>query len=281
MKTVSLSLVLLAAIFVSFKEQEQPVIHLQGTIADVNGIGIPYVNIGISEKAVGTVSTKHGKFDLTIPADFSRDSLTISSVGFEASVIAIDSLVKSKKLSNITFILQRSFVSLPEVIVSSNPLKHKVIGNKTRSKFLSGGFSSSDLGSEAGTRIKIKRSPTFLDSVSFHLSYNKMDSLKVRVNIYDMSTGDPGINLLPENVIIKLGNKRTGIVNIDLTKYKLRLKDDILVALELVEAAGDAQSGVFLSASVLGAPTYYRETSQAKWKKYESLSLGINCSVRF
>ncbi len=281
MKTVSLSLVLLAAIFVSFEERDQPSTHLQGTIADDKGIGIPYVNIGISGKAVGTVSTEHGKFELTIPADYSRDSLRISSVGFEASVIAIDTLVKSNKLSNITFILRRSFVALPEITVSSNPLKHKVIGNETRSKFLSGGFSSSDLGSEAGTRMKIKRSPTFLDSVSFHLSYNKMDSLKVRVNIYDLSTGDPGINLLPENVIIKLGNRRTGMVNIDLRKYRLRLKDDILVALELVEAAGDARSGVFLSSSVLGAPTYYRETSQAKWKKYKTLSLGINCSVRF
>ena len=109
MKILAICSLVLAAMIISFSEPEQPTIRLEGTIADDKGIGIPYVNIGISEKAVGTVSTEHGKFDLAIPVDYSRDSLTISSVGFEASVIAIDSLVKSNKLSNITFISDHLF----------------------------------------------------------------------------------------------------------------------------------------------------------------------------
>ena len=74
-----------------------------------------------------------------------------------------------------------------------------------------------------------------------------MDSLKVRVTTFsDCQQETAGINLLPENVLINLGNRRTGMVNIDPQKTGSDLKDDILVALELVEAAGTLQRCFFI-----------------------------------
>lgn len=249
-----------------------------GTVSDQQGRPIPYVNIGVVEKNAGTVSDIKGQYSIELGAQFLADKLQFSSIGYQSKTESISELVKLAGQHDI--VLLSSFVNLEKVIVTPKQLRTRILGNTTRSKFMSGGFSSNDLGAEAGTRIRIKKDPTYLDKVSFHLSYNKLDSVKVRLNIYAMKNGHPDQNILQENIIMHLSNKQTGKVDIDLSKFDMIIKDDILVALQLVEGKGDFQSSVFMSASVFGAPTYYREASHAVWKVYKGISIGINATVQ-
>jgi len=253
---------------------------VKGRVVDSTGKAIPYVNIGIKEKNIGTVSDITGNFEIKITSSYLTEKLEISSIGYQHQVLALQQLASADSNKLIEIRLAATYQQLQDVVITPKELRVKVLGNTTKSKFLSGGFSSSDLGAEAGTHIKIKR-PSHLEKVDFHISYNKLDSIKVRLNIYAMKNKELGENILPENVIINLGNKQTGNIEIDLSKYNLVAKDDILVALELVEVKGDAKSSVFVSSSILGTPTYYRETSQAKWKIYKGLSIGINITVKY
>lgn len=53
---------------------------------------ISYVNIGIINSSVGTISNSDGTFFIRIPNDHANDSLTFSALGFEPKHIPIQSL---------------------------------------------------------------------------------------------------------------------------------------------------------------------------------------------
>jgi len=255
---------------------QQNYIMLKAKAVDSLRNGIPYVNIGIAEKDIGTVSDSIGNFMLKIPQNLGNESLLFTSVGFEDRSIPVQQLLSAHEI-----FLTAKFQQLQQVVVLPKQLSIKVLGNTTQSMFLSAGFSSGNLGAQAGTRIRIRHAPAYLEKVNFHLSYNKLDSIKVRLNIYEMKDGIPGNNILPENVIISIPDKKAGNFEIDLSKYNLTVKDDILIALELIQAKGDATSGVYMSASLFGNPTYYKETSQSEWKKLGKVSIGINVTVKY
>jgi hypothetical protein len=259
--------------------QSQSPIAIRGRVTDTNGVSIPYVNIGVPGKNSGTVSDLNGSFNLEIDDRFLGDSVEFSSIGYDSKAFSIKDLTKLN-VSTHTIVLISRFTSLQQITVTPKQWRKRVLGNTTKSKFMSGGFSSNDLGAEAGTRIKIRKDPTYLEKISFHLSYNKLDSIKIRLNIYEIKNGKPAENILPQNIILSLSNKQVGSIEIDLSKYALVVKNDILVALQLIQGKGDFKSGVFMSASMFGSPTYYREASHATWKAYKGLSIGINATVR-
>jgi len=263
-----------------YSQSDSNHILIRGKIIDSNGKPIAYANIGIPAKDIGTVSDISGNFEIKIPKEFLSEKLEISSIGYQSRNYTIQELVNSDSNQMTEIKLEILYQSLQDIVIVPNQMRTKVLGNTTRSTFMSGGFSSNDLGGEAGTRIKIKKE-VYLQKVDFHISFNKLDSIKLRLNIYAMHNGEPGENILPENIIVQLLNKQTGNIEIDLSKYKIRVHDDILVAFEFIEGKGNVKSGVFVSASLLGAPTYYRTTSQAKWKEYKGISIGINVTVKY
>jgi len=253
---------------------------IRGRIIDSVNRPIAYANIGVSGKDIGTVSDVSGNFELKIPKEYLSEKLEVSSIGYKSKIYLVKELINAALAQVIEIKLQIQYQALNDVVVVPKSMRTKILGNTTRSKFMSGGFSSNDLGGEAGTRIKIKKE-VYLQKVDFNISYNKLDSIKLRLNIYAMHDSGPGENILPENVIVHLANKQTGNVEIDLSRYKIRVQNDILVAFEFIEGQGGIKSGVFVSASLLGAPTYYRTTSQAKWKEYKGVSIGINVTVKY
>src|ERR1700743_570917 len=56
---------------------------ISGKVIDAdNKEMLPYVNIGIKHKNIGTVSTKNGSYSILIPAQDEDDTLTFSMVGY-------------------------------------------------------------------------------------------------------------------------------------------------------------------------------------------------------
>src|SRR6187455_2270243 len=67
-----------------------------GIVKDsVSSKPLSYVNIGIVNKDVGTVSDKDGKFSITIDEKFNNDSLRISIVGYETRIFKISEFKSS------------------------------------------------------------------------------------------------------------------------------------------------------------------------------------------
>ena len=65
--------------------------------------------------------------------------------------------------------------------------------------------------------------------------------------------------------------------------YNIALYDDAIVTLEWVESEGENNKGeaIFFSLGLFNSGTLYKETSQAKFKKYSNMGVGFNIDVKY
>jgi len=255
---------------------------LIGEVKDLNtNKALPYVNIGVLNKEIGTVSNKNGNFELNLSDNHVNDTIRISMIGYKHKIYLVKNLLEQK--GTIQIKLEEDISELEEIIIGAKGLKHKIIGNKTETKFINAGFSYNYLGAEMGIRINIKKSPTYVDAFNFSVSQNRLSAkVKFRLNIYNIEKGKLGKNILKDNIFIPVESKQTGIVSVDLKKYNIILKDDVIVTLEWVETEGENNQGeaIFFSLGVLTSGTYHKESSQGKMKKLKGMGVGFNFNVR-
>ena len=137
------------------------------------------------------------------------------------------------------------------------------------------------LGSETGIKIRLGKNPVLLKSFAFNISENRLDTAVFRMNIYHFKKGVPSENILQKNVLIPIG-KQIGRYLVNLTDYKLVMKDDILISLEWIEGSSSAsqKGSIFLSAGFLNSATWHRLTSQGEWKKASGIGVGFNVVVQ-
>jgi len=256
---------------------------LSGTLKDsYTNEALPFVNIGISEKEIGTVSNKNGNFELHLERGNIDDTLRISMIGYKTKTVLIKNLYSQN--DNIQIKLEEEISELEEVIVGAKGLKKRTIGNKSETKFLNVGFSYDQLGAEIGIRINVRKDPTYVDTFNFSVSHNRLSTKSTfRLNIYHIVNGEPAENILKNNIIIPVESRQTGVISVDLTKYDIVLKDDVIVSLEWVENEGNTKKGeaIFFSLGLLTSGTYHKETSQGKLKKLKGLGVGFNMDVMY
>lgn len=96
---------------------------LRGTIQNTEDkSSLPYVNIGISQKGVGTVSDAKGIFNLQLTDKITKkDTLIFSCIGFETKKFLVAELLPSKNLIE----LKPLPTALEEVVVKAKKLKAK------------------------------------------------------------------------------------------------------------------------------------------------------------
>jgi hypothetical protein len=250
---------------------------LTGAIKDRKlNLPLPYVNIGILNKDVGTTSDTKGEFELPLLESNVNDTLRISMVGYEPAVIYLKDVFKKQKLT-LNVRLQERTDELREIVITDKKLTKRVLGNKTESKFFGGRFASGDLGSEIVIKIKIKDAPTYLDTFSFNISYNEGDTSTFRVNIYEIKNGLPDKNVLADNILVKISGQ-TGKIDVDLSRYNAIVNGDFFIGLEWVE--GKSNSGVVFSSGFVNKGTYYRKASQGRWKKFP-MGVGFNVTAKY
>ena len=73
---------------VSFAQE----IEFKGVIMDSFNTPIPYVNIGILHKSIGTVSNDLGEFSLKLHESMKSDTIRISCFGFESKKIIVENI---------------------------------------------------------------------------------------------------------------------------------------------------------------------------------------------
>lgn len=239
---------------------------------------LAYVNIGVIGKNIGTVSSVNGDFKIIIPTGHDTDTIRVSSIGYEPMSIKVSTFRKTLKLSNRIKLIPK-VVSLKEFVVSSRELKEKVLGNTTTSTSVTGGFSSNELGNEIGVKIKIKKSPTYVKDFNINIVENIYDTLKFRINFYDIKNGLPNKRLFDKNVIV-VTTLKEGKLTVDLSDYAIVVEDDFIVAIEWIEDLGKTD-GLRFSCGFLGKSIIARQTSQGKWTKITGVSVGINVRVKY
>ena len=162
---------------------------------------IPWVNIGIPNQALGTVSSEDGSFSL--PYVKLEDEVVISCLGFETQTLTIEQLQQQT-----TILLKEKPYTSPAVLVEAKPIgPTTILGGKIDKKKRSVGFGSNELGAQIGAHIKIKKE-TVLQSAHFTINHAQGDSVLYRVNIYTFQKGRIGESLLPSNLLIHTKQKK-------------------------------------------------------------------------
>jgi hypothetical protein len=159
--------------------------QIKGKCVDENGKGIPYVNISIKGKAIGTVSNLEGAFSIENSSITDNDFLIFSHLNFEKKIIRIPSQLEHVKLN-------AKVENLKEVIVSNKnkKVKEKIVGTITETESLLVYFTSNRLGTELGKVITVKKNKVYdLKNVQFNLPEFGYKSATFRINFYAVVDG--------------------------------------------------------------------------------------------
>ncbi len=267
-----------------FSTEKPQEILLSGKIQDSKTKeNLAYVNIGVLNKEIGTVSTKEGTFEFQLLESNVNDTVRISMIGYKPQTLLIKNLFNKK--NGIQVNLEEEVAELKEVVVTAKKWKKKTLGNNTKSTFIGHLFYYEQLGKEMGIRMNVGRRPTFVDSFNFHISYNRFSAKSFfRLNMYKIKNGKPDENVLKENIIISVEPKQTGMISTNLRAYDIVLTEDVITTLEWVDNEGEIKptEALIVSVGLLTGGTYERGSKESKMKKkLKGMGLGFTMDVRY
>ena len=256
--------------------------QIRGKCVDQYGKGIPYVNISIKEKSIGTVSNLNGDFFIENSFVKENDAIIFSHLNFEKKTIEIP--LKTNEIQLVTKI-----ESLKEVVVSNRKrkFKEKIVGTKTETDNVVTCFTSNNLGTEIGKIITVKKNKVYdLKSVQFNIPDFQYKSVTFRINFYEIKNDT--ISLIKENGkdnIIKI--TKSGMVKFDLTDQYLSFEKDFLVAVEWIDYENNGNNAnesnmIQFSSTVFSGPYVSRDNVNLKWQNKKlimNLGVGIHLKV--
>jgi predicted choloylglycine hydrolase len=210
-------------------------VTVRGRVVGKEKLPVPYANIGIAGKNIGTLSDPDGKFEITIPASSLSDTLFFSALAHEQRGIIL-----SRKLeeSTIEVLLEKQPIVLEEVSVVGKKIKTKVgrlgwMGGKDGILPLD----TAQGGGAVALLVEAPSIPIHLESLQVRLMYNSKDTANFRFHVYayDSITGVPGEELLSEEIML-LETKRFGWMRFDLSRYDIRLNNKrFFIAFEWID----------------------------------------------
>jgi len=250
---------------------------ISGMVYETDGEGIPYVNIGVVNRGIGTVSDAMGNYRLNIDSAKINDTLMLSSLGYKPIKIAVSEL--RKEAQPLDFLMEQEFISLNEVTIIPKKVTPVILGNTFKSPGIQAGFTSDDLGSEAGTLMKTRKNRKYyLKTAGFYVAKCEYDSILFRLNVYDYSKGEIGENLLPRPVYV-LVRKGDFHKQINLNDYYIETENDFVVTLEWIEDLADKQEQFMFCTGLMGGGILWRKTSQDAFRKLSGFGVSIYCEA--
>lgn len=239
---------------------------------------LPFVNIGLVDKNIGTVTDEEGYFQLEVdPLKYGKANLRFSMIGYESKTFLLEEYLQNEL---IVVPLAEEATALEEVVITTKRtnFQTKLLGNKTTSKFIYASFTTNKLGNEMGFVVRQRKRPMILKKFNISLVENDYGPIRFRLNFYSVQNGLPTTTLLKENIIIET-DITSGIVTKDLTPYEIVIDEGFFVAIEWIEDLGPGK--LFFSGSFFGSPLIAREVSQGTWTKVGVASVGMNVEVRY
>lgn len=261
----------------------------KGKVLDAKtGQVIPYVNIGIVEQGVGTVSDEEGLFHLYFEKDQvnSQTNILFSALGYAPLNIPVEKMPLVFNEYPV-FKMNPERVALNEVVVSNKGDRFitDLIGYKNFGEKTFGYWKDQiALGGELATRIVAKSGLRRLDRFQFEVFYNPSDSLLLRVNIYEddgpMGSPKTNLNTSGKNILVTV-KKNDRMVWVDLKPYDIYVKNDFMVSLELLKVYGEEELGLILAAAFNKYGSYRKYASQDKWERIDDSNMGYYLETQF
>ena len=266
MKTQLLSILLLLSVAAPAVAQST----IGGTIRSARSHeALPYVNIGVVGKALGTVSSELGAYQLPFRPELAGDTVRVSSLGFAPRNLLLRELAAHPDVA-----LEPAAVALAEVLVRppSGLRRTHQLGSRDTASNTTYTLSRHDLGGQMGTVIKLSRRPTRVLDVNFNIAHSAPGQIVFRVNLYRLDRhGRPTeTKLLAHDVVVTMPVVH-GPVKVDLRDEHLVLSENFLLAAEIIDWKAAASPGATFTFSAgvgyTNNEVYERKTSQAPWER--------------
>ena len=280
MKSFSILAILYFAIYVSFSQD------FSGQIIDIeSGKPVPYTNIGIIGKNVGTVSDASGWFNIELNTEFDKDTLCISCIGYVSKKYLIRDFKKDiRNIDQDKIQLLPKTYQLNEVLIK--PIKTRIykLGNFCEPNSPYGNaFYSNQLGTEIGILIELPRNSNkaFLQSFRFYVGEFTYEKFPVRLNIYNLKNNRPYENILTQPIYIEIESE--GEYIIDLGNYDIILNEDFFISLEYYKIPNRTTGKLIFCAThgkkINKGKSYFRLTSQSNWEPELVDNVGFSVQI--
>ncbi|WP_299990462.1 carboxypeptidase-like regulatory domain-containing protein [uncultured Pontibacter sp.] len=254
-------------------------LQIKGTVKNAaQQEAIPYVNIGIKKKNLGTASRPDGSFTLKLQAENQNDTLTFSAIGYNELSLPISTILSGGLT---TFELSEKTTALREVVISNKAPKIKKFGTTSRNPLLYGSaetMHSEDI-SELGKYINLNKKTSEILSATVYLRSIKRDSASFRINLYKNENGMPGERLIEKSIIRRLPLTK-GWVTVPLEQYGLVVDEDFFLGIEYLPEYSNHEKYIFIYGCALGGSFYSRKASLADWEKGVGGRLAAYVTVR-
>jgi len=224
---------------------------------------LPFVNIGIRHKNIGTSSLADGSFSLQIPSQNENDTLTFSMVGYTELNLPIKRITVTNQK---TFLLKVKSTELTTVTVSAKKLVEKKFGIKNSRALIHFGDGSTNQNDifEIAQLIKLDTTLSRITSVNLYITEPRNDSGTFRINFYSFDGKRPA-NRIIEKSIIQTHPIQAGWLTFDLSAYNVYLKSNFVVAIEFIPT-GKRNNPIYYEVKLGGsAKSFMRASSQGEW----------------
>jgi len=221
---------ILLVILLVFNYSYSQNLTISGIVKTNNNKKLEYVNIGIKEKNIGTISNENGKFLITFDKSFIKDSLTFSYLGYKNLTIKVED-IKSENQNE--FVLLEQPTELKEVVISTRKRKKKKLGTKSYVSMVAGylwsreNFENRDI-IEHAKYLNLKK-PSKIQNLNINLFNVFSDSITFRVNFYTVKDKLPNKKI--HNIILT-ENIKKGWNSFDLNNYNLKFEQPVYITFE-------------------------------------------------
>ncbi|SEL48408.1 CarboxypepD_reg-like domain-containing protein [Aquimarina amphilecti] len=251
---------------------------LKGIVKGANNEKLAYVNIGIKNKNIGTISDENGHFSIRIHEENQSDSLSFSFLGYKQRTIKVSDVVEK---SIREFVLDQKLVSLDEVTIISKKTKEKKLGTTSYVSFVVGDVRADNNQNnniqEFAKKLKIKKPSRLLD-VSIALSNVNIDAAKFRINFYNIKDNLPFEKIGASNIIIEK-QIINGWNTFDLKKFDLKFENPVFIAIEYLPLEYNEQAPFNYNGQLLGKAVG-RSSSVGNWNVTKGAKISMYVTVR-
>ncbi len=174
---------------------------IKGRVIDQKGDPAPFVNIGIIDTYIGTISELNGDFELKIPKEFDHRNIIFSNIGYERVSIPISTNTGKW----VEIVLEEKALELDEIVVTEKRLNTRIkrVGNRytAQNRFM---VDTTYSGSAIAQMISSPFDTCIIHWVNLGYT-NGIEDLKMRINFKAVDEqGLPGEVLFKEEIIVDL-----------------------------------------------------------------------------
>ena len=226
---------------------------------------LSYVNIGIRNKNIGTVSRANGTFSIEIPAQNEEDTLTFSMVGYLEMNAVIKNIIAANQKS---FLLAVKATELSTVTVTARALTEKKFGiknDKALIHFTDGSTNQNDI-FEIAQLIRFGTTRSKITSVNLLINQSRKDSATFRINFYRFNGSEPAERIV-EKSIVQTVQIDKGWLKFHLSDSNIYMQGNFVAAIEFIPTI--QQSNPISYEVKLGGPakSFVRSSSQGLWRR--------------